>query len=139
MTPALSLPAVSHPPAKTMLWVGRILSGLAAAFLAMDATMKVFNLIPAQKGTADLGWDPKMLFTLGVLQVVLLVLYLVPRTAVFGAILWVGYLGGAVATHARISDPLFSHTLFPVYVGAFLWLGLWLRNERVRAVVPFNN
>ena len=138
MTPALSLSHDSTPTgARKMLWAGRIVSGLGVAFLLMDASMKVFNLIPAQSGTADLGWDPKMLTGLGVLQLVLLALYLIPRTSVLGAILWVGYLGGAVATHVRISNPLFSHTLFPIYVATFLWLGLWLRNERVRAVLPF--
>lgn len=139
MTPSISasdLPLpVATDPSKKMLWAGRILSGLGVAFLLMDAGFKVSGLAVAEKGTADLGWDPSMIFGIGVLQLVLLVLYLVPRTSVLGAILWVGYLGGAVATHVRIANPLFSHVLFPTYVAAFLWL----RDERIRALVPFKN
>ena len=74
--------------------------------------------------------------SLGVLQLLCLGLYLLPQTSVLGAVLWTGYLGGAVATHVRLGNPLFSHSLFPVYVGGLLWLGLWLRDVRVRQVLP---
>ena len=77
-----------------------------------------------------------MVFSLGIVQLVCLAFYLVPRTAVLGAVLWTGYLGGAVATHVRIGHPLFSHVLFPVYVAVLLWVGLWLRDERLRTVLP---
>ena len=77
-----------------------------------------------------------MLFGLGVVQLACLAVYLVPRLSVMGAILWTGYLGGAVATHVRVGNPLFTHTLFPVYIATLLWLGLWLRDERLRAVLP---
>ncbi len=76
------------------------------------------------------------IFGIGLVQVVCLVAYLVPRTSVFGAVLWTGYLGGAVATHVRVGSPLLSHTLFPVYVAVLLWAGLWLREPRLRALLP---
>ena len=128
------LPALSA--SKGALWTGRILSGLAALFLAFDGTFKLFITPEAQAGTEALGYPVSVLFGLGVLQLVLLALYLFPRTAVLGALLWTGYLGGAVATHVRVGNPLFSHVLFPVYVASFLWLGLWLRDRRLRALLP---
>ena len=88
------------------------------------------------QGTVQLGYPESVVFGLGVVQLVCLVVYLVPRTAVLGAVLWTGYLGGAIATHVRLGNPLFSHVLFPVYVAAMLWLGLWLRDAQLRAVVP---
>ena len=86
------------------------------------------------EGTTQLGWPADVLLTLGVIQVICLIAYLIPRTSVLGAILWTGYLGGAIATHLRIDNPLFSHILFPVYIAALLWGGLWLRDRRVRAL-----
>jgi hypothetical protein len=122
--------------ANKAVWVGRILSGLAVLFLLFDATVKVLQLPVAVQGTKELGYPESVIFGLGVVQVVCLVAYLVPRTSVLGAILWTGYLGGAIATHLRVGHPLFSHVLFPVYVAALLWGGLWLRDERLRAVLP---
>jgi hypothetical protein len=116
------------------LWTGRVLSGIAVAFLIFDASLKVLELAPAAEATAQLGYPTGVVFTLGLIQVACLILYLVPRTAVLGAILWTGYLGGAVATHVRVENPLFSHILFPIYIAAFLWLGLWLRDRRVRGL-----
>jgi hypothetical protein len=126
-----------HPvdATRTQIIAGRIVSGLAVAFLTFDAVFKLFAPPEAVAGTAELGWSPDVIVPLGILQLVLLALYLVPRTAVLGAVLWTGYLGGAVATHVRIDNPLFSHVLFPVYVAAFVWGGLWLRDARVRAMV----
>jgi hypothetical protein len=112
------------------------LSGLAVLFLLWDATMKVLQHPMAMQGTKQAGYPESVVLYLGIVQLVCLVLYLVPRTSVLGAILWTGYLGGAVASHVRIGDPLFSHALFPVYVGALLWLGLWLREPRLHAVLP---
>jgi len=122
--------------ANKALWVGRILSGLAVLFLLFDATLKVLQLPVAMQGTRELGYPESVIFGLGIVQLVCLVAYLVPRTSVLGAVLWTGYLGGAIATHVRVGHPLFSHILFPVYVAAFLWTGLWLRDERLRAVLP---
>lgn len=118
--------------------LGLVASALPVFFLAMDATMKVLQLAPAMDGTAALGYPVTVVLPLGVLQLACLVLYLWPRTSVLGAILWTGYLGGAVATHVRLGNPLFTHVLFPVVVGALLWLGLWLRDARVRRLLPLS-
>ena len=121
---------------KAQIWTSRVLSGVAVLFLLMDATMKVLRLPVAVEGTKQVGYPDGVIVTLGVIQLVCLALYLIPRTAVLGAILWTGYLGGAVATHVRVGDPLFSHILFPTYVAALLWGALWLRDPRLRALVP---
>jgi hypothetical protein len=122
-------------PSKSARWAGRIVSGLAVLFLTFDASMKVLQLAPAVQGTADLGYPTTVLLPLGLIQVACLLLYLIPRTAVLGAVLWTGYLGGAIATHVRLENPLFTHILFPIYVAAFLWGGLWLRDRRVRSLI----
>lgn len=119
------------------VWGGRVMSGFAALFLAFDASMKVMKAAPAIQTTTELGYQASVVMPLGLVQVVCLIAYLVPRTAVLGAVLWTGYLGGAIATHVRVGNPLFSHTLFPIYVAALLWGGLWLRDQRLRALLPF--
>ena len=116
-------------------WAGRILSGIAVLFLVFDAGFKLVGSSQAVQGTAELGWPPHHLATLAMIQVVCLVLYLVPRTAPIGAVLWTGYFGGAIATHLRLDNPLLSHTLFPIYIAALLWGGLYLRDARVRALL----
>jgi hypothetical protein len=129
--------AASHStPSNKARWAGRVMTGLAVLFLAFDATIKILELPPAVEGTAKLGYPVSVIFGLGVLQAALLIVYLVPRTSVLGAVLWTGYLGGAVATHLRVGDPLFSHVLFPIYVGALIWGGLWLRDENLRSILP---
>ena len=119
------------------MWTGRILTGLVIAFLIMDGSMK---LIPAQvviDTTRDLGWptDAGTLRTLGVILLGGALLYAVPRTSIIGAILLTGYFGGAVATHMRIGSPVFTHTLFGVYLGVLMWLGLYLRNPALRSLI----
>ena len=114
---------------------GRILSGIAVLFLAFDAGMKLVMAPPAVEGTTQLGYPAHVLFGLGLVQIVCLLAYLVPRTAIVGAVLWTGYLGGAIATHVRVESPLLTHTLFPIYVAALLWGGLWLRDRRVHALI----
>lgn len=121
---------------KAALWTGRVLSALSALFLTFDTVVHIAAPPVAVEGTAALGFPPGILLGLGVVQAVFLVLYLVPRTSVLGAMLWTGYFGGAVAAHARIAHPLFSQTLFPVYVALFMWAGLWLRDARLRSLVP---
>lgn len=121
---------------KTQMWIGRVLSGIAVAFLLMDAVMKVLQVSAAIEGTKQLGWPASVILPLGIVQLVCLAFYVVPRTSVIGAILWTGYLGGAIATHVRVGNPLFSHILFPAYVAALLWGGLWLRNARLRTLFP---
>jgi len=119
------------------VWTGRVLSGLVVAFMAMDITMKLMRLPIVETTGAQLGLPAGLGFPLGVLLLVCTALYVLPRTAVLGAILLTGYLGGAVAIHVRAESPLFSHVLFGVYLGVALWAGLWLRDARVRALIPF--
>jgi hypothetical protein len=116
-------------------WTGRVLSGIGVLFLTFDATIKLLQVPEALAGTAQLGYQPSVVFPLGVLEVVLLVLYLIPRTSALGAILWTGYLGGAIATHVRLMNPWATHILFPIYVAALLWGGLYLRDRRVRQLL----
>ena len=121
---------------KAALWTGRVLSGLAILALFMDWSMKVLKMQPAVEGTLACGYPESAVMTIGVLGMICWILYVVPRTAILGAVLWTGYLGGAVATHVRLGNPLFTHVLSPVYVAVFLWGGLWLRERRLRALVP---
>jgi len=116
-------------------WAGRILTGLAVLFLTFDATIKLFPNKEALEGTTALGYQPHHLPIIGAIALVCLVLYVVPRTATLGAVLWTGYFGGAIATHLRVDNPLFTHTLFPIYVAAIIWGGLYLRDPRVRALL----
>jgi hypothetical protein len=97
--------------------------------------MKVLALPPAIEGTLQLGYPANTIVGIGLLQLVCLAAYLIPRTALIGAVLWTGYLGGAIATHVRVGSPLLTHTLFPIYVATFLWAGLWLRDRRVDALL----
>lgn len=85
-----------------------------------------------------LGWPAEYLLMIGILELVCTVLFVIPGTGLLGAILMTGILGGAMASHIRIGSPLFSHTLFSIYLGAFMWLGLWLRDESLRTVLPFS-
>lgn len=126
----------SPPVSKAALWGGRVASTLAVLFLAFDASLKLLQNPMAQQGTVELGYPVSVIFGLGVVEAVCLALYLLPRTAAFGALLFTGYLGGAIATHVRVGNPLFSHVLFPIYVALLLWGGLWLRDTRVRALLP---
>ena len=118
-----------------MVWTGRILSGLAVAFLLFDAFGKLVKMAPVIEGTAKLGYPESAIVPIGVLLLVGVILYVIPRTSVLGAIYLAAYLGGAVASHYRLGNPLATHVLFPVYVAAFLWGGLALRNPRVLAVL----
>jgi hypothetical protein len=120
--------------------IGWLLSGLVIAFLVMDATMKLLALPIVLETQAPLGFaGVGVARGLGVLLLACTLLYAAPQTAVLGAILLTGYLGGAVVTHMRVGDPLFSHILFGVYLGVLLWLGLYLRDARVRALVPLRS
>ena len=121
---------------RSTVWTGRTLTAVAVLFLIFDATVKLLQLTPAVDATAQLGFKASVLVPLGIIEVLCLAAYLVPQTSVAGAILWTGYLGGAVATQLRVGNPLFSNVLFPVYVAALLWGGLWLRRPQLRAVVP---
>ena len=114
------------------IWTGRVLSSLAVLFLLFDAVGKLVRPQAVIDGTTQLGYSADVILPLGIIQLVCLILYLIPRTSVLGALLWTGYLGGAIATHLRLDNPLFTHVLFPIYVAALLWGGLALRDARVR-------
>jgi hypothetical protein len=121
---------------KKMVWAGRIMGGLVTLFLLMDAVMKVAKTRVAVEGTVQVGYPESTVVGIGLSLLVSTLLYAIPRTSVLGAILVTGYLGGAVATNVRVSAPLFSYILAPVYVAVLVWGGLYLRDERVRAMVP---
>jgi hypothetical protein len=115
--------------------VGRVLTALAVAFLLFSASIKFVAPAMVRETMVTLGYPPELSTWLGVLELVCTLLYAVPRTARVGAILLTGYLGGAVATHLRLLDPWLTHTLFPVWLGAFAWAGLLLRDAPLRAVL----
>ena len=117
-------------------WPGRVLTALPVLFLAFDVTIKLMKIQPVVDSFAQLGIPVELARVVGTVELFCLVLYCIPRTAVLGAMLLTGYLGGAVLTHLRIGSPLVSHTLFPIYIGIMLWGALWLRDSRVRALVP---
>jgi len=127
------------PVSKKRVWAGRIMSGIVVAFLVPDAVMKFFKPAPVVEAFAHVGWPLALANTLGVLLLVCTALYAFPATSVVGGILLTGYLGGAVATHLRTGDPLFSHVLFPTYMGLLLWGGLYLREGRLRALLPLSS
>jgi hypothetical protein len=128
------LPEIEVPATSARVWTGRVLSAIAVLFLTMDAVVHLLRPAVAVDGTVKLGFSADVLLPLGIIQVISLILYLYPRTSMLGAVIWTGYLGGAVATHVRIADPLFTHILAPVYVAALLWAGLALRDRRVIAL-----
>lgn len=117
-------------------WAGYILSGLPALFLLIDAVGKFVKPPAVVEGTQQLGYTESVILPLGIILLASTVIYLIPRTSILGAILLTGYLGGAVATRVRVGSPLFSHILFPVYLGVLIWLGLYLRENRLRLLVP---
>lgn len=123
---------------KRNLWIGRVLSALATVFLIFDGVMKFFmdKLPPeALEAGAALQWPIEKMPIVGTILLICVALYVIPRTAILGAILLTGYLGGAIASHVRVGNPLFSHTLFPIYVAVLVWLGLYLRDSRTKALV----
>jgi len=120
---------------KKMLWAGRILSALPALFLLVDGVGKLIKPVPVVEATVRLGYSESVILPLGIVLLACTVVYLIPRSAVLGAILLTGYLGGAVATHVRADDGLFP-ILFPVILGVLLWGGIFLRDHRLRALIP---
>lgn len=116
--------------------MGRIISALAVLFLLFDGVIKVMTIDPVVESFAELGYPGSLALGIGILELVCILVYVIPRTSVLGAILLTGYLGGAIASQVRIGSPLFSHTLFPVYVGLLNWGGLFLREDRLHALIP---
>jgi DoxX-like family len=121
---------------KKMIWAGRAISAFVVLFLLFDSTIKLMRLPMVLDAFKQLGYSPDLSVTIGALLLSCIVVYLIPQTSVLGAILLSGFLGGAVATNLRIGAPWFSNTLFPVYMGAMVWGGLYLRDGRLRALVP---
>jgi hypothetical protein len=118
------------------IWTGRVMSGLVILFMLLDGGMKLIPMDVVLKASEPLGLPGSLARTLGVLSIVSTLLYAFPRTAVLGAILLTGYFGGAIATHLRVGDPLFTHVLFGAYLGLLVWGGLYLRDDRLRALIP---
>ena len=116
-------------------WGARVLTGIPVLFLAFDAAIKLVDAPFVAEASVKLGLPASLSVGLGILLAACLALYVIPRTAPLGAVLLTGYLGGAVLTHLRVGDPLISHTLFPIYVGALVWAGLYLRDDRVRRLL----
>lgn len=128
------------PVSPGALWTGRVLSALIVLFMIFDGVIKLPPLDVVTQTMTQIGWpaDANVARLLGVIGLISTALYAWPRTSVLGAILLTAYMGGAIATHMRIGSPLFSHTLFGVYLGIILWAGLFLRDSRVRALIPFS-
>ena len=135
MSPRLDAPSVST----TAIWSGRVLSTLLILFLLFDGAIKLVPLAIVTETSLLLGIPTHLARTLGALTLTGAILYAIPRTSVLGAILLTGYLGGAVATHVRVGSPLASHVLFPVYVALLIWAALFLREDRLREIVPLRS
>jgi hypothetical protein len=124
--------------ADATVWVGRVMSGLFALFmLGASAAPKLMGMPIADEIMAGLGWPAGYVLPIGILEVTLTLLYLYRPTSILAAVLFMGLFGGAMATHMRAESPLFSHTLFSIYLALFMWGGLWLRDEKLRALFPW--
>ena len=121
---------------KTMHWAGFAMTGLFVLFMLMDVGIKLMRLPIVDQSMIELGYPPGLGFWIGVIEALILVLYVVPRTSVLGAVLFMGVFGGAIAAHLRHGDPVLSHDLFGVYLGVIMWGGLWLRDAALRALFP---
>ena len=129
--------ATTHEPvSNTTRWAGRIVSALPVLFLTFDAVIHMTKIAPVVDAFARLGYPLSVAVPLGIVQLACLAVYVIPQTSVLGAILLTGYLGGAVATHVRVGGSAFE-VLFPVIVATLLWGGLVLRDERLRALLPW--
>ena len=134
-SPAISPSAgTAAATSKKMLWTGRVISAIPVLLMVFSALMKLIKAAPVVEGMPRYGYPESQIVTIGVLELFSCVVYLIPRTAVLGAILMTGYLGGATATNFRVGDPSYILT---VLLGVFAWGGLFLRDERVRALIPF--
>ena len=119
------------------LWTGRALTALFALFmLGASIAPKLLGMPVAAETIEALGWSPRYVLMIGLFELTFVILYLIPRTSVLGAVLMTALLGGAMATHIRVGSPLLSHTLFGIYLALFMWGGLWLRSPALRALFP---
>lgn len=126
------------PSSNKMIWAGRIVSALPVLFLLFDGTIHIMRIPAVVAGFAQAGFPISTAVPLGIIEIVCIILYVIPRTSVLGAILLTGYLGGAVATNVRQQLPMLGYVLAPVYVAVFIWGGLWLRDNRVRSLIPLS-
>ncbi len=135
----MSTVTLDQPVSKAELWSGRVLSGLVILFMLFDGAIKLLPLSVVTETMERIGYGSSeaMARSLGVITIACTVLYAIPPTSMVGAILLTGYLGGAIAAHVRIGSPLFSHVLFGLYLGLMVWGGLWLRDRRLRALLPW--
>jgi uncharacterized membrane protein YphA (DoxX/SURF4 family) len=124
---------------KAALWTGRVLTGFVVLFLLFDGVIKLTNMQVVTDTLNSLGYPPKHAVMIGIVELACVILLAIPRTAVLGAVLLTALLGGGIATHIRVDSPLFSHTLFGVYLGIVTWAGLYLREPRVRALLPLRS
>ncbi|MDH4619190.1 DoxX family protein [Brevibacillus sp. AY1] len=122
---------------KGRIWTAGILKGLVIVFMLFDSIMKFIKPASVVEGTLTLGYAEHHIMVIGALGLLSTLLYAIPRTAVLGAVLLTAYFGGAIATNLRVDAPLFTHVLFPVYFAIFTWGGIWLRNNRIRNLIPF--
>lgn len=131
--------AETVPASTPARWAGRFLSGIVILFLLVDGAIKLvpWPIVTETMEKMGYGSSDALMRGLGVVTIICTVLYAVPPTSILGAILLTGYLGGAIASHVRIDSPLFTHTLFGLYLGLMLWGGLWLRDDRLRRLIPF--
>jgi hypothetical protein len=130
---------VVSQPSPAAWWAGAIVSGIVIAFLLFDGAIKLVPLEAVITTSIELGIPVHLARALGVLTLLCTLLYAWPRTSVLGAILLTGYIGGAIYVHVRADSPLFTHTLFGVYLALMIWGGLWLRNPRLRALIPLQD
>jgi len=114
--------------------IGWAISILTSSMLMLDGVLKIIQPMEVIEATTQLGYRENSILTIGIILIISTILYLIPKTSFWGAILLTGFLGGAVATHFRIDNPLFSHQLFPIYIGIFVWFGVALRNSTVRQI-----
>ena len=131
--------AETVPASRPARWVGRILSGIVIVFLLVDGAIKLvaWPIVTETLEKMGYGSSDALMRGLGAVTIICTVLYAVPPTSILGAILLTGYLGGAIASHVRIDSPVFTHTLFGLYLGLMVWGGLWLRDDRLRRLIPF--
>jgi hypothetical protein len=127
-----------NSPSKTALWTGRVLSGLIAAFLVFDATIHIMKPPPVVEAFARLGFPLELAVPLGIIELLCIALYLVPRTSILGAILLTGYLGGAIATQLHSGSPMWE-VFFPVAMGFIVWGGIYFRDYELRALIPLRS
>ena len=130
---------MENTASKTKLWTSYVMSGLVILFMLLDSVMKFVKPKEVIEGTLALGFAEQHLPVIGALGLISTLLYAFPRTAILGAILLTAYFGGTVATHLRLNNPLFTHTLFTVYFGILIWGGLWLRNSKLRELMPLRH